>query len=173
MLCTAMKNSNFMVMQVSVIRVIIWLGAQNIMDTCNECIFTFYSFVQIQSIAVLWVFFHQSTMYLTWLLLWHLWEIWAPTICSIRCNTTGLEYHNCNQLLPIASVNQSLKILQLQTVVKLVTSDVYPDVLSNMKGYNYTIATLQYFPFVWKRNGEYDGIEVKLTKFLARRFKFK
>ena len=75
--------------------------------------------------------------------------------------------------MPIASVNQPLKILQLQTVVKLVMSDVYPDVLSNMKGYNYTIATLQYFPFVWKRNGEYDGIEVKLTKFLARRFKFK
>ena len=75
--------------------------------------------------------------------------------------------------MPIASVNQPLKILQLQTVVKLVMSDVYPDVLSNMKGYNYTIATLQYFPFVWKRNGEYDGIEVELTKFLARRFKFK
>ena len=45
--------------------------------------------------------------------------------------------------------------------------------MSDMKGYNYTIATLQYFPFVWKRNGEYDGIEVDLTKFLARRFNFK
>ena len=45
--------------------------------------------------------------------------------------------------------------------------------MSNMKGYNYTLATLQYFPFVWVRDGEYDGIEVDLTKFLARRYNFK
>ena len=56
---------------------------------------------------------------------------------------------------------------------QLTKADVYPDVMSDMKGYNYTIATLQYFPFVWKRNGEYDGIEIDLTKFLARRFNFK
>ena len=42
-----------------------------------------------------------------------------------------------------------------------------------MKGYNYTLATLQYFPFVWVRDGEYGGIEVDLTKFLARRYNFK
>lgn len=51
--------------------------------------------------------------------------------------------------------------------------DVYPDFLSDMKGYNYTIATLSYFPFVWKKGEEYSGLEIDMMKHLADRNNFK
>ena len=50
---------------------------------------------------------------------------------------------------------------------------VYPDFLSDMKGYNYTVAALSYFPFVWKRGDEYSGLEVDMTSYLADRNNFR
>ena len=49
---------------------------------------------------------------------------------------------------------------------------IYPDVCADMKGYNYTVAALQYFPYVWVRNGTYQGIEMDIVRFLAERNKF-
>ena len=60
-----------------------------------------------------------------------------------------------------------------QTAGKLTTLDVYPDFLSDMKGYTYTVATLSYFPFVWKKGEEYSGIEIDMNKYLANKFNFK
>ena len=50
--------------------------------------------------------------------------------------------------------------------------DVYPDMLSDMKGYNYTVAALSYFPFIWKKGEEYSGLEIDMCNFLALRNKF-
>ena len=42
-----------------------------------------------------------------------------------------------------------------------------------MKGYNFTVAALQYFPYVWVRDGNYEGIEINIARFLANRNNFK
>ena len=60
-----------------------------------------------------------------------------------------------------------------QAPVDLTSQQIYPDVCSDMKGYNFTVATLQYFPYVWVSNGSYEGIEIDLVRFLANRNNFK
>ncbi len=42
-----------------------------------------------------------------------------------------------------------------------------------MKGYNFTVATLAYFPFIWMTEGGNDGIEIQMADYLARRNNFK
>jgi hypothetical protein len=32
---------------------------------------------------------------------------------------------------------------------------------------------MQYFPFIWKRGDTYMGIEIEMTKYLAKRLNFK
>ena len=50
---------------------------------------------------------------------------------------------------------------------------IYPDICADMKGYNFTVAALQYFPYVWVRDGNYEGIEIDIVRFLADRNNFK
>ena len=49
---------------------------------------------------------------------------------------------------------------------------IYPDICADMKGYNYTVAALQYFPYIWVRDGRYEGIELDIVRFLADRNNF-
>ena len=50
---------------------------------------------------------------------------------------------------------------------------VYPDVLADMQGYKYTVATLPYAPFIRKHeDGTYSGMEVNMLKFLALKYNF-
>ena len=56
---------------------------------------------------------------------------------------------------------------------RLSASAVYPDILSDMKGYTYTIATLPFFPFVWKPGENYLGIDIDMIKHLSRKYNFR
>ncbi|TRY68968.1 hypothetical protein TCAL_07479, partial [Tigriopus californicus] len=57
---------------------------------------------------------------------------------------------------------------------QLPESTAYPDLLKNMKGYQYTLATLEYSPFIIKRpDGTYSGLEFLLTEYLARKYNFR
>ena len=54
----------------------------------------------------------------------------------------------------------------------LSADDVFPDLLSDMKGYNFTVAALSWFPFVWKRNGRHEGTEMQMLEYLASQLNF-
>ena len=61
----------------------------------------------------------------------------------------------------------------LQAPTDLDALMIYPDICEDMKGYNFTVATLQYFPYIWVRDGTYQGIEMDMARFLADRNNFK
>ena len=58
-------------------------------------------------------------------------------------------------------------------IKRLSAKAVYPDILSDMKGYMYTIATLPFFPFVWKPGEDYLGIDIDMIQFLSIKFNFR
>ena len=58
-------------------------------------------------------------------------------------------------------------------IESLSASAVYPNILSDMKEYTYTIATLPFFPFVWKTGEHYLGIDIDMIKFLSRKYNFR
>ena len=59
-----------------------------------------------------------------------------------------------------------------QAPAHLDASLIYPDICANMKSYEYTVAALSYFPYVWVRNDTYQGIEMDMVRFLADRNNF-
>ena len=56
---------------------------------------------------------------------------------------------------------------------ELSVSAVYPDILSNMKDYVYTIAILPSFPFVWKIGENYLGVDIDIIKYLSHKYHFR
>ena len=58
-------------------------------------------------------------------------------------------------------------------IESLSASAVYPNILSDMKEYTYTIATLPFFPFVWKTGENYLGIDIDMIKYLSNRYNFR
>ena len=51
--------------------------------------------------------------------------------------------------------------------------EIFPDILSDMKGYNYKVATLPYLPFVKKHSDStYSGIEIRLAGFISQLYNF-
>ena len=59
-----------------------------------------------------------------------------------------------------------------QVIEGLSAAAVFPDILGDMKGYTYTVATLPFFPFVWKPGDAYLGIDIGLIKFLSKKYNF-
>ena len=56
---------------------------------------------------------------------------------------------------------------------KLSALATYPDILSDMKEYTYTIAMLPFFPFMWERDENYLGIDIDIINFLSRKYNFR
>ena len=53
-------------------------------------------------------------------------------------------------------------------------SDFYPDRLRDMMGYEFTVSTLPYAPFILKTSeNKYWGLEIELATFLSKRYNFR
>ena len=63
--------------------------------------------------------------------------------------------------------------LAFQISDKLSALATYPDILSDMKEYTYTIAMLPFFPFMWERDENYLGIDIDIINFLSRKYNFR
>ena len=60
-----------------------------------------------------------------------------------------------------------------QIIEGLSAASVFPDILSDMKGYSYTIAVLPFFPFGWKLGDSFMGVDIDIIKFLSRKYNFR
>ena len=58
-------------------------------------------------------------------------------------------------------------------IQNLANACAVPDILSDMKGYKYTVGTVLYLPFVWKLDGAYKGIDIDMSNYLAERNNFR
>ena len=56
----------------------------------------------------------------------------------------------------------------------LTEDKIYPNVLQDMQGYLFTVATLPYAPFIRKSaDGVYSGMEIELANYIAKIYNFR